>query len=139
MGEAAGGGEATRAQRRRPRQHRPAAPRGPRAPDEVTGLAVPFGNNQPVWPGSLRISPVPWYSTFTNLRCDETVRAKEPCYVRLDRRESQQQFDAIRHINPYGEEYWSARELMPLLGYDKWERFDDVIDRARAACENAGQ
>lgn len=51
----------------------------------------------------------------------------------------QQQFDTIRHLNSYGEEYWSARELMPLLGYDKWERFEDAIDRARAACENAGQ
>jgi DNA-damage-inducible protein D len=51
----------------------------------------------------------------------------------------QQQFDSIRQLNPYGEEYWSARGLMPLLGYEKWERFEDVIDRARAACQNAGQ
>jgi DNA-damage-inducible protein D len=48
-------------------------------------------------------------------------------------------FDSIRQVNLYGEEYWSARDLMPLLGYDKWERFDGVIERAKAACRNLGQ
>jgi DNA-damage-inducible protein D len=48
-------------------------------------------------------------------------------------------FDSIRQTNPYGEEFWSARDMMPLLGYDKWERFDGVIDRAKAACRNLGQ
>jgi len=51
----------------------------------------------------------------------------------------QQQFDSIRQINPYGEEYWSARQLMPLLGYDSWRRFAETIERAIAACRNAGQ
>lgn len=48
-------------------------------------------------------------------------------------------FESIKQTSPYGMEYWSARDLMPLLGYDKWERFDDTIDRAKAACVNAGQ
>lgn len=26
-------------------------------------------------------------------------------------------FDSIKQTNPYGQEYWSARELAPLLGY----------------------
>ena len=29
-------------------------------------------------------------------------------------------FDSIRQTNVYGVEYWSARDLMPLLGYDYW-------------------
>lgn len=48
-------------------------------------------------------------------------------------------FESIKQINPYGSEYWSARDLMPLLGYDKWQRAEDVIERARVACEIAGQ
>lgn len=32
-------------------------------------------------------------------------------------------FDSIRHFDENGIEYWLARELMKLLGYQKWERF----------------
>lgn len=39
-------------------------------------------------------------------------------------------FDRIRHARPDGSEYWSARELMPLLGYDRWENFEAAIERA---------
>lgn len=46
-------------------------------------------------------------------------------------------FDAIRRADAAGE-YWLARELMPLLGYEKWERFEDAIERARVAMANAG-
>jgi len=28
-------------------------------------------------------------------------------------------FESIKQVNPYGAEYWSARDLAPLLGYDK--------------------
>lgn len=47
-------------------------------------------------------------------------------------------FDSIRQFNVYGQEYWSARDLMPLLGYSKWERFTGVIKRAMIACEKTG-
>lgn len=40
-------------------------------------------------------------------------------------------FDAIRHIDDQGREYWFARELMPLLEYDKWQNFKAVIQKAR--------
>jgi hypothetical protein len=45
-------------------------------------------------------------------------------------------FDSIRQVDSDGE-FWSARDLMPLLGYEKWERFADAIDRAKAACQLA--
>ncbi len=32
-------------------------------------------------------------------------------------------FDDIKHIDEYGNEYWVARELMALLEYSKWENF----------------
>lgn len=47
-------------------------------------------------------------------------------------------FDAIRIATPEGREYWSARDLMPLLGYERWERFADAIDRAKIAAHNSG-
>ena len=36
-------------------------------------------------------------------------------------------------------ECWSARELYPLLGYAQWRNFNNVIDKAKEACKNAGQ
>ena len=37
-------------------------------------------------------------------------------------------FDAIRHLDDDGREYWFARELYPLLGYSRWQRFQAVIE-----------
>src|SRR5579884_2391788 len=48
-------------------------------------------------------------------------------------------FDSIKQVNVYGVEYWSARDLMPLLGYGKkWQNFDSAIKRAMTACEESG-
>jgi DNA-damage-inducible protein D len=38
-----------------------------------------------------------------------------------------------------GIECWSARELQELLGYSKWENFEKVIQKAKDACNNAGE
>ena len=46
-------------------------------------------------------------------------------------------FDDIKHINENGEEYWFARELMPLLEYSKWENFNNVIKKAVIAYKNS--
>ena len=48
-------------------------------------------------------------------------------------------FDSIRQQRPDGSEYWSARDLASVLGYEKWERFADTMHRARCACDNTGQ
>ena len=34
-------------------------------------------------------------------------------------------------------ECWRARELQTILGYDRWENFKVVLDRARKACEGS--
>ncbi len=47
-------------------------------------------------------------------------------------------FEDIRHISDDGAEYWSARELQKPLGYDKWDNFSKVIDKAMLACDVAG-
>lgn len=48
-------------------------------------------------------------------------------------------FDAIRQVTEDGQEFWSARELQKLLGYTKWERFEDAIERAKISCKITGQ
>jgi hypothetical protein len=39
-------------------------------------------------------------------------------------------FDSIRHFDSDGNEFWYARELMPLLQYKLWQRFNEVIEVA---------
>ncbi len=48
-------------------------------------------------------------------------------------------FESIKQINPYGAEYWTARDLAPLLGYNKWQNFEVAVRRAKTACEQVGQ
>lgn len=47
-------------------------------------------------------------------------------------------FDSIRRVRADGSEYWSARDLMAAVDYDRWENFAGVIDRAWVAAENQG-
>ncbi len=46
-------------------------------------------------------------------------------------------FESIKHINEYGNEYWLARELMVVLEYKRWDKFNNVIDNAKVACEKS--
>lgn len=48
-------------------------------------------------------------------------------------------FERIRRTSDAGDEYWTARELMEVLGYAKWQRFREAIQRAVTACVNSGQ
>ncbi len=48
-------------------------------------------------------------------------------------------FEAIKHTTDEGAEYWSARELAPVLDYSRWQRFWPVIEKAMVACSNSGQ
>jgi DNA-damage-inducible protein D len=48
-------------------------------------------------------------------------------------------FESIKQVDETtGIEYWSARDLSEILGYQRWENFDKVITRATASAENAG-
>jgi DNA-damage-inducible protein D len=47
-------------------------------------------------------------------------------------------FEQIKRIDPDGNEFWSARDLMPLLEYASWRQFKSVLLRAQIACENSG-
>lgn len=37
-------------------------------------------------------------------------------------------FENIKHIDEFGNEYWDARELMPLLEYSKWRIFIRLLN-----------
>lgn len=37
-----------------------------------------------------------------------------------------------------GVEYWLACDLQHLLGYGKWDNFQNVISKAKTACEVSG-
>jgi len=47
-------------------------------------------------------------------------------------------FESIKKINEIGQEYWSARELYKVLDYIKWDKFLNVIEKAKVACINSG-
>ena len=47
-------------------------------------------------------------------------------------------FEELKQINQYGAEYWSARDLQPMLGYTQWRRFEDAIKRAITSCQQSG-
>ena len=48
-------------------------------------------------------------------------------------------FEEIKQIDENGVEFWSARDLFPLLGYSTWQKFEEVITRAQKACFKSGQ
>jgi DNA-damage-inducible protein D len=48
-------------------------------------------------------------------------------------------FESIKKLDENGVEYWTARELMSVLDYSTWRRFEDVINKAKQACVNSRQ
>ena len=49
------------------------------------------------------------------------------------------QYDSVVHKEEeVNIEFWYARELMPLLGYERWENFEKAISRAMSSCETSG-
>lgn len=47
-------------------------------------------------------------------------------------------FEEIKHIDENGQEYWSARELMGVLTYAKWQDFHSVIKAAMEVRRQSG-
>ena len=46
-------------------------------------------------------------------------------------------FDDIKHIDEFGNEYWEAREIQQILNYKEWRKFENVINKAKIACDNS--
>ena len=47
-------------------------------------------------------------------------------------------FEAFAKQTETGVEFWLARDLQHLLGYEKWDNFKSVIFKAKTACESSG-
>ena len=65
------------------------------------------------------------------------VRRKEDDKMNKIKEYTNKIFEDIKHIDENGNEYWHARELMPLLEYSKWENFDNVIQKAVMSYKNS--
>ena len=50
---------------------------------------------------------------------------------------TERDFESIKHTDENGVEFWYARELMVVLEYKQWRRFEQVIERAKEACKNS--
>ncbi len=46
-------------------------------------------------------------------------------------------FEEIKHIDNNGNEFWYARELQIALEYKRWDKFINVIENAKIACETS--
>lgn len=46
-------------------------------------------------------------------------------------------FESIKHTTEKETEFWFGRDLAPLLGYTRWENFENVVIKAVAAATNA--
>lgn len=46
--------------------------------------------------------------------------------------------DIAQQVPDKSIEFWYARDIMIVLGYDRWENFSKVIDKATIACEASG-
>ena len=51
---------------------------------------------------------------------------------------SDQTFNQIKHFTDDGIEFWFARELSLVLDYKRWDKFKNVIEKAKESCKNSG-
>ena len=47
-------------------------------------------------------------------------------------------FDRVKRLNEHGVEYWTARDIMPLLDYTEWRNFSHAIQKVRTSCQQSG-
>ena len=66
------------------------------------------------------------------------LQRKDELYMEKDLiNKTEKDFESIKHIDENGVEFWYARELMIVLEYKQWRRFEQVIERAKEACKNS--
>ena len=47
-------------------------------------------------------------------------------------------FEVLKRVNAHGAEYFSARDLQAMLGYNHWRNFEKAITKAVTSCEKSG-
>jgi len=58
--------------------------------------------------------------------------------VPVRRRPESRGFEELKLVDQHGAEYWSARELQPLLGYSQWRSFEKAVAKAITSCRQSG-
>jgi len=64
--------------------------------------------------------------------------AEENLSVPVRRRPENKGFEELKSVNQHGAEYWSARDLQPLLGYSQWRSFEKAVAKAITSCQQSG-
>ena len=47
-------------------------------------------------------------------------------------------FESVKKVNDNGVEYWLARDFQTILQYSSWDKFLNVVEKAKEACRNSG-
>ena len=47
-------------------------------------------------------------------------------------------FESVKNVNGNGVEYWLARDFQTILQYSSWDKFLNVVEKAKEACRNSG-
>ena len=47
-------------------------------------------------------------------------------------------FESVKKVNDNGVQYWLARDFQSILQYSSWDKFLNVVERAKEACRNSG-
>jgi DNA-damage-inducible protein D len=64
--------------------------------------------------------------------------AEENLPVRVGPPSGDKGFEQLKSVNQHGAEYWSARDLQPLLGYHHWRSFEKAVAKAITSCRQSG-
>ena len=48
-------------------------------------------------------------------------------------------FESIKHVDDFGNDYWTSRTMWKVLEYTEYRHFLPVIEKAKIACKNSGQ
>lgn len=48
-------------------------------------------------------------------------------------------FESIKHLDDFGNEFWTSRAMWRILEYNEYRNFLPVIEKAKTACANSGQ
>ena len=65
------------------------------------------------------------------------VHRKEDAEMNEIKEYTKKVFEDIKHIDEFGNEFWLGRELQNVLGYHQWRSINDLIERAKTACEES--
>lgn len=74
---------------------------------------------------------------IVNYKLRLVVHRKENNKMNEIKEYTEKLFEDIKHIDENNNEYWYARELMAVLEYKEWRKFNKVIQKAISACNGS--